>query len=166
MEALKTFGISTCIVLIISSLFSMILPNISQKNAVKILISAFILSGMLYSFTEFINKNDISFGAVFSDATLDADDKEITYPDKIWGELEERAVTALYPMISDKRKKYNIKQFGVDVLLDSKKDGAQIKCVNITVDTQHINSIDVILKEIEDELGLNVNLNVLNLEGN
>ena len=41
--------------IIISSILSMIVPNISQKNAIKILISAFILSGMLYSFTEFIN---------------------------------------------------------------------------------------------------------------
>lgn len=166
MEALKTFGISTCVVLIISSILSMIVPNISQKNAIKILISAFILSGMLYSFTEFINNNDISFDSMFSTEKISADNNEIEYPKKILDELEECTVSALYPMISKKIKECDIEQFGVDVQLESGSDGALIKCVNITIDKQHINNIDAVLKDIENELGLNIKLNVLNPEGN
>ena len=95
MEAVKTFGISICTVLIIASIFSMIMPNISQKNVVKILISAFILSGMLYSIAEFISDSNSSFVSAFTFETIDAKDEKIKYPDKIVDKLEECTVNAL-----------------------------------------------------------------------
>ena len=166
MDAIKTFGISTCVVLIISSLTSMIVPNISQKNIMRIIISAFILSGMLYSFFEFMDDKNSTLNSAFSLEAIDNSYEEIKYSKEILNSLEECAVNALYPIIDDKLKKYNIEQFGINVLLNLEKNGVSIKCVNITIYEPHINSIDNVLDELRDELGLDVNINVMNLEGN
>lgn len=158
MEALKTWGISTCAVLIIASLISMIVPNISQKNIMRVIISAFILTGMLYPLTKFLSGNNFNLNAAFSSNIFTKEYKELEYSGKILNNLEECVVTALYPLISDKLEQYNIDQFGVNVMLESKKDGVEIKCVNITVYEPHINSTNDISDKIADELGLDINV--------
>ncbi len=161
MEALKTWGISTCTVLIVASLASMIVPNISEKNIMRVLISVFILTGILYPFTKILNSNDFNLNAVFSSKISQQEYEEIEYSEKLINNLEECAVNALYPIINDTMEKHNAQQFGINVALEAKKDGVEIKCVNITVYEPHINSIDVISNELKDELGLDVNVKIV-----
>lgn len=165
METLKTFAISTCAVLVIASLTSMIVPNISQKNVIRILISTFILSGILYSIFDFVSNNNYSINSAFFTEVNGSEYEQIEYPDKILNSLEECTVNAVYPMIKDELKKYGVEQFGVTVSLESQKNGVSIKCVNITVHEPHINNIGDISIAIKNQIGLDVNLNVIKSEG-
>lgn len=153
MEALKTWGISTCAVLIIASLISMIVPNISHKNIMRVIISTFILAGILHPFTKLTDSN---FNTILLSNTLTEEHTEIEYSREILNNLEQCAVTALYPLISEKLEEYNIDEFGLNVCLESKKDGVKIKYVNITVYEPHINITNDISSKIADELGLEI----------
>ena len=163
MDAIKVWGISTCTVLIIASIVSMIAPNISGKNIIRLIISGFILVGILSSLYKLIKNEDFSFSEVDTSAL----NQEVSYSESTIRNLTESVVQSLYPLVSDELEKSGMSEgFGLNVELQEKEDGIAIKKVHISISDKHKNNIENLKLRLEQNLGLKIDFDVVNTEGN
>lgn len=162
MEAIKSWGISTCTVIIIASIVSMVTPNISGKNIIKWIVSAFILFGLLLSLFKLIKSEDFSFKHIDTGSV----NAELNYPDTAIYNLENLVAQSLYPVISSELLKCGVEdEFGLKIKLESKNDGISIKTLHISVSNKHKNDIDDLEIELEKKLGLKIDVDVTKPEG-
>ncbi len=163
MDAIKTWGISTCTVLVIASIVSMIAPNISGKNIVRLIVSGFILVGILSSLFKLIKTENFSLDAVDTSVLSE----KVDYSDEIIENLGETVVQSLYPIISDELNKMGVTdEFGLNIKLGKKDDGVEIEKVHISISDKHRNNVENLKERLEQNLGLEIAIDVINTEGN
>ncbi len=156
MEAVKVWGFSMCTAVVIGSITIMIVPSIEKQRIMKLVISAFVLAGVISPLLNVIDEMDISAQALSQDTTSSG---YIQLDDNTLEELENNVSQALFPLVQDEFEKMNISnEFGIVVELSQKQDGISVKCVNIWVADLHIIEKENLKILLEENLGLDVNI--------
>ena len=156
MEAVKVWGFSMCAAVVVGSIVTMIVPSIDKQKIMKLVISAFVLAGVISPLLNVLDNIDISAQALEQNAV---ETSQFQLDEETFGELEDNVSQAIYPLIQQELEKMNISsEFGINTELEQKQDGITVKCVNITIADLHMIKKDKIKSSIEDSLGLEINI--------
>ena len=96
MEAVKVWGFSMCAAVVIGSIVTMILPSIEKQKIIKLVISAFVLAGVVSPLLNVINGIDISAQALEQNGT---EDSQFQLDENTFQELENSVSQAIFPLI-------------------------------------------------------------------
>ena len=156
MEAVKVWGFSMCGAVVVGSIVTMIVPSIEKQKIMKIVISTFILIGVVSPLLNIIDEIDVS-EQVVNQSIIES---SIIYLDEnSFIELENSVSQAIYPLIQGELEKMNVKaEFGINTELEQKEEGISIKCVNINIADVHMIKKEKIKANIEENLGLEINI--------
>ncbi len=156
MEAVKVWGFSMCAAVVIGSIVTMILPSIEKQKIIKLVISAFVLAGVVSPLLNVINGIDISAQALEQNGT---EDSQFQLDENTFQELENSVSQAIFPLIQQELEKMNIdSDFGINTELAQEQDGISVKCVNITISDLHMIEKDELELLLEDTLGLTISI--------
>ena len=159
MDAIKVWGISTCVAVIIGSIVATITPSIGNQNIMRIIISAFVLNGLILPAYNLIQKSDISFDNILSENTYIQMENYTDIEDDLLYKLEESCAAALYPIFSDELEKLGINEnFGIKPCISQEKEGIKIEKVNIIVSDLHMIDKDDVLSQLSKIIGLNIDI--------
>lgn len=162
MDAVKVWGFSMCSAVVIGSVVSMIAPSLEKQKMMKLVISAFVLAGVISPMLNLIDEIDLSVQAS-GESTIETE--EFEFDENLLNELENSVSQSLFPIIQIEFEKRNIDyDFGINVELKQGEDGIQVECVNITVMDLHKIEKDELKAIIEKNLGLNVNITAAKFE--
>lgn len=157
MEAVKVWGFSMCSAVVIGSIVTMIVPSIEKQKIMKLVISAFVLAGVISPLLNVIDEVDFSPQVFGQDADAY---NQIEIDDNTLEELENSVSQSLFPLIQAELEGMNISnEFGVSVELARESEGIAINCVNITIADLHIIETEKISSAISENLGFDVNIN-------
>ena len=156
MEAVKVWSFSMCGAVVVGSIVTMIVPSIEKQKIMKIIISAFILIGVVSPLLNVIDEIDIS-EQVVNQSIIES---SIIYLDEnSFNELENGVSQAIYPLVQGELDKMNVKaEFGINTELEQQEEGISIKCVNINIADLHMIEKEKIKASIEKNLGLEINI--------
>lgn len=150
------WGFSMCSAVVIGSIVTMIVPSIEKQKIMKLVISVFVLAGVISPLLNLIDEIDISAEAFKQDS---AESSQIMLNQGALEELENNVSQALFSLIQEELEKNNIKnEFGINVELEQKQDGISVKSVNIEVADLHIIEKERIRLLLEENLGLEINI--------
>ncbi len=159
MDALKVWGISTCVAVIIGSIVASITPSMGKQNIMRIVISAFVLNGLILPSFKLIQKSEISFDKFLSENTYAEMENYSEIEEQFLQDLEEACAVALYPIFCEELENLGINtQFGLKPFLSEEKEGIEIKKVNIIVSDLHMIDKDNILNQLREKTGLNIDI--------
>ena len=164
METVKVWGFSMCTAVVIGSMVSMIAPSIEKQKMMKLIISAFVLAGILSPMLNLIDEIDLSLQA---SAENIVEEQNYILDENLLNELENNVSQSLFPLIEDELNALNLStDFGVYTELIQSDDGIEIECVNITVMDLHKIDKDNLKAVLERNIGLPININAANAEEN
>ena len=128
LESVKVFALSMCISLVIGSLLSMVVPNLEKNRVFKIILSAFILTGLISPILSIINNIDIF------DNVETMEYQDYSYDQDTLQNIEKNASISLYPIIKNELSKLGVEgEFGLNLSIDQEKEGIKIENVNINI---------------------------------
>lgn len=163
MDAVKVWGFSSCVAVVIGSVISMIVPSFGKQNILRIVISAFVLVGMLspalnifknFSVDDFIETN-ADYNAI----------EAYELNDCMLEELQEATTLALFPIVKEELLKFEISEdFGLNIELSQEDYGMKIEKVNITILDLHMIEKETVENYLKKEMGLQVNIDVIENE--
>ncbi len=160
MEAVKVWGFAMCTAVVIGSVTTMIVPSIEKQRVMKLVISAFVLAGVISPLLNVIDEIDFSVQALEQDAISSS---QIQLDDKALDELEDNVSQALFPIIQEEFTKMNISnEFGITTELEQEQEGISVKNVNITIEDLHMIEKENVRLILEKNLGLEVNIDIGN----
>ncbi len=149
MEAIKTIGMSICITLVVTSIFSMLVPDTKLDKVLKFSISLFFLTSLISPFFS----SNINF-------KIDVDD---LIPEQTQTRLEE-ATQNQFLTLAKKNienslvrilKNDNIKVEKVEVLVNKTKDSnISITKLMVYIDNETLNSTRMIENIVKKEVGI------------
>ena len=156
MESVKSFALSTCVSLVIGSIISMIVPNIEKNKIFKVILSAFMLAGLVSPISSLI-KNENS---VVNISSLDNNKySDCKYDENTLQNVENSASITLYPVIKGKLESLGLyDDFGINLILSSEKEGIKIKTVNINIWDLHSIEKDKLQADLTKKTGLPINI--------
>ena len=156
MNAVKVWGLSICVAVIIGALVSMIMPSLEKNKVFKLILSAFILVSAISPVSSIVDSISVRFETSYEKQNLSQN--EIVY-DKMIDSLENSSCEVLYPLIKDYMKDYGFEdEFGVSVVLRRKESGIEVERVNIIVSGEHKIDKAFIEERLSEKLGLNIEL--------
>ncbi len=164
MEAVKVWGFSMCAAVVIGSVVSMIVPSLEKQKMMKLIISAFVLTGVLSPMLNLIDKIDLSLQASAENVV---EEQYYVLDDDRLSELENSVSQSLFPLVEAELEVLEqSRDFGINTELKQSDDGIRIECVNITVMDLHKIDKDSLKATLEKSLGLPISINVANAEEN
>ncbi len=165
MEALKVWGISTCAAVVIGSIVAAITPSISKQNIMRIIISAFVLVGLISPSLKLIEKSDFNFDEYsIIQSDVNNDGVEVLEEDLL-NDLEQSSAVALFPIFKQELENIGIdSDFGIKPQLSQEKDGIKILKVNITVSDLHMIEKEDVLNHLQNKTGLAIDIEVTESE--
>ena len=164
LEAVKVWGFSMCSAVVIGSVVSMIAPSLEKQKMMKLIISAFVLAGILSPMLNLIDEIDLSLQASAENVV---EEQDIIFDENLLKDLENSVSQSLFPLVKDEIYDFDPSlDFGINTELNQSKKGIQIECVNIAVTDLHKIDKDNLKAALERNLGLSININVLNVEEN
>lgn len=166
MEAVKVWGFSMCVSVVIGAIVSMIAPSLGKQKIMKMIISVFVLVGVLSPLINILEANDFSIDALGGLDNISSESKEIELSADLLDDLEINVTQSLFPLIKQELSYYKLEEeFGVNVKLNQQKDGISIDCVNITLMDLHKIDQDVLTNDLEKNLGLPISVDVIGNKG-
>lgn len=165
MEAVKVWGISTCVAVIIGSVVAAITPSIGKENIMRIVISAFVLVGLISPSLKLIEKSEINIEEYLITQT-DADIGGVSeLEQELFNDLEQASVVALFPIFKQELENMGIEsEFGIKPQLSQEKDGIEIIKVNITISDLHMIEKEAVLNHLQNKTGLAIDIDVTESE--
>ena len=131
-------------------------PNIEKNRIFKVVLSVFILSGLITPIFSIIN-NAQSFESIDYTDTLVY--QKLSYDENILQDIEDNTSASLYPIIGDALENIGISnEFGLKLYLDYEKEGIIIKSVNITISDLHSIEKEDLQEKIVQNTGLPINI--------
>lgn len=159
MDALKVWGISTCVAVIIGSIVASITPSIGKQNIMRIVISAFVLNGLILPSYTLIQKSEISFDKIISEDTYAQVENYCDIEEELLYDLEDACAVALYPIFNEELENLGISaEFGIKPYLSLENDGVEIEKVNIIISDLHMIEKDIILNHLNKKTGLEIDI--------
>jgi len=166
LEAVKVWGFSMCVSVVIGAIVSMIAPSLGKQKIMKMIISVFVLVGVLSPLINILEANDFSIDALGGLDNISSESKEIELSADLLDDLEINVTQSLFPLIKQELSYYKLEEeFGVNVKLNQQKDGISIDCVNITLMDLHKIDQDVLTNDLEKNLGLPISVDVIGNKG-
>jgi len=130
------------------------------------IISVFVLVGVLSPLINILEANDFSIDALGGLDNISSESKEIELSADLLDDLEINVTQSLFPLIKQELSYYKLEEeFGVNVKLNQQKDGISIDCVNITLMDLHKIDQDVLTNDLEKNLGLPISVDVIGNKG-
>ncbi|MBQ8868526.1 MAG: stage III sporulation protein AF [Oscillospiraceae bacterium] len=164
MEAVKVWGFSMCAAVVIGSVVSMIAPSLEKHKMMKLIISAFVLAGVLSPMLNLIDEIDLSLQASAENVV---EKQDHILDENMLNKLENSVSQSLFPLIDDELDALGLSSdFGINTELKQSEDRIEIECVNITVMDLHKIDKDNLKAALERNLGLTIKINALNAEEN
>lgn len=148
MEFFKQWSISVCATVLISTLFSVIIPKGNMEKLCKIIIGFFIFISFLLPFTNISGdkfKVDFDFSSSQSDINKEIDN---TYENSLQKEIEKKVISAL------EQKGYIGCLCKTDISV--KNNEVNIKSVTITIPSDY--SKNEISSYVKENLGINATI--------
>ncbi|MEE1279775.1 MAG: hypothetical protein UHH95_02950 [Oscillospiraceae bacterium] len=165
MEAVKVWGISTCVAVIIGSVVAAITPSIGKQNIMRIVISAFVLVGLISPSLKLIEKSEINLEEyLITQANVEIDGVSELEQDLL-KELEQASAVALFPIFKQELENIGINsEFGIKPQLYQEKEGIEIIKVNITISDLHMIEKEAVLNHLQNKTGLEIDIDVTESE--
>lgn len=156
MNDVKSFALSICISLVIGAILSMIAPNIEKNKIFKVVLSAFILSGLVSPIYSIIN-NGVVLEKIDNIEIIEY--ATYTYDESVLQDIENNAVISLYPIIKNELLKLGVgDDFGLKLDFNMEKEGIKIKSVNINILDLHRIEKEKLQAHITKNTGLPINI--------
>ena len=153
MESVKVFALSMCFSLVIGSILSMIAPNMEKNKIFKVILSAFILSGIISPLYSVLGQSSLPKNLDTVQAI------EYKYNKSTMQSIENSASVSLYPIIKDELDGAGITEnFGLKLDLSPEKYGIVIKHVNINIGDLHNIKKEKLQTQITKNTGLPINI--------
>lgn len=160
METVKVWAISVCVAVVIGSVISMITPAIGKQKIMRIVISAFILSAMIFPALSIIEKNDL-LEDTLSNIKIQENSDSFYLNDEMLLKLEEASVSALYPILKLELSEVGItEEFGINLKLSQQNEGIEIEEVNISISDLHMIKKDEIQNKLKKKTGLPIEIDI------
>ncbi len=162
MDAVKVWGFSTCVAVIVGAVAAMIVPSGAKQNIMKLIISSFVLAGMLYPTITLIEKTNFNL-----DVNAFNSNKNYTYKlnDELLEELKESCISALFPIVKQELNDLGLQDdFGIDIEFSEQKEGLELSSVNITVSDLHMLDKENVTDILKNNTGLKINIDVIESE--
>ena len=106
----------------------MVVPNLEKNRVFKIILSAFILTGLISPILSIINNIDIF------DNVETMEYQDYSYDQDTLQNIEKNASISLYPIIKNELSKLGVEgEFGLNLSIDQEKEGIKIENVNINI---------------------------------
>ncbi len=153
MESVKVFTLSVCVSLVIGSIFSMMVPNIEKYKIFKVILSAFILSGLISPLYSILEQSSllVNFDTIQT--------VEYKYDEDTIQSIENSASVSLYPIIKSELSNAGVTDnFGLKLDFSAEKEGITIKSVNINVWDLHSIEKEKLQAQITNNTGLPINI--------
>ena len=162
MDAVKVWAFSMCAAVVIASIVTMIVPSLEKQKMMKLIISTFVLAGVLSPTLNIIDEIELSVDA---SAHTAIETERLEIDETSLESLENNVSQALFPIIQDELEKNEFMyDFGLSVELIQEDAGISIECVNITVTDLHKIEKDKLKATLEENLGFEINFCDVNLE--
>lgn len=160
MDAVKVWCFSVCVALVIGAVVSMIVPSIDKQKIMRLVISAFILAGIISPMLTVVKEINISFEAQdYEEYLADIDDTE--QEKTLILTLEDTVAKSLFPLVKKQLDNLNInEEFGIKVALSKEKEGITVDKVNISLSDLHMIDQDALENELKESLGLPISIDV------
>lgn len=156
MESIKVFALSMCVSLVMGSILSMIAPNIEKNRIFKVILSVFILTGLISPISSMINNNDLLEN--FDNIEV-IEYENYNYDKDTLQSIENNASVSLYPIIKNELANLGITDdFGLKLDLDNEKEGIKIESVNINIWDLHSIDREKLQTQITKNTGLPINI--------
>lgn len=162
MDSVKSFALSACISMVIGSIISMIVPNIEKNRIIKLLLSAFVLAGLISPLLSVFKSNNLFKNINTYETNVDAD---YGYNKNILEDIENSASESLYPIIKDELSRLGFyDDFGVKVEILDKKEGIEVESVNINVWDLHSIEKEKLQVSLTEKTGLPIKIKIKEAE--
>ena len=159
MGSVKLFALSSCMSLVIGAILSMIMPNLDKNKIFRVVLSAFTLIGLVSPIITLFNNNDIPKKA-YTDQTSEYE--RYDYSDSLLQNIENTASESIYPIIHKELNKLGIAQeFGLKLNISPQKEGIEIESVNIFIWDSHSIENENLEKQIAQNTGLPINVELI-----
>ena len=165
MDSVKVLAFSMCISVVVGSVLSMIVPSNAKQNIMKIVISAFVLVGLITPILSLFNKNKFYSNAHTTEASIRQPQCISELNESVIAELERASASSIFPIFQQELMENGIDEvFGLGIELISQNDGVDIKKVNITIGDLHMIEKDNLEKYLEKKIGLPIEVEVFERE--
>lgn len=132
MEGVKSWCLSVCFSAIIGSIILIISPNIEKQKIIKVVVSAFVLIGILSPVLKVLNTNDPSIDKWFEEYSETMHSKPLEESQNLCNIIEESTIQSLYPIFKEQLNSIGITtDFSLSVDFDLTNEGVVINNVNI-----------------------------------
>ena len=155
MDNVKVFALSVCVSLVIGSVLSMIAPNIEKNKIFKVILSVFLLTGLISPLSSIRFDNNIS--QALENVQVYEENNELN--ESIIENIENNAAVSLYPIIKSELNYFGISnEFGLILNFKKEKEGIKIESVNISVWDLHSIDKEKLQSQIAEKTGLPINI--------
>lgn len=149
MEAIKTIGMSICITIIVTSIFSMLLPNTKLDKVIKFAISLFFLTGIVSPFFS----SDLNFNFKVEDIIPEQSTTQLNQT--MHNQFLSVAQTNLENAVQRMLKNDGINAIKVEVLINKlDKDNISISKLMVYIENETKTSSKRIEDLVKKEVGL------------
>ena len=125
----------------------------------RIVISAFVLNGLILPSYTLIQKSEISFDKIISEDTYAQVENYCDIEEELLYDLEDACAVALYPIFNEELENLGISaEFGIKPYLSLENDGVEIEKVNIIISDLHMIEKDIILNHLNKKTGLEIDI--------
>ena len=145
-----------CVSLVIGAILSMIAPNIEKNKVLKVILSAFILTGLISPLSSIVSNSDFIENINYTEA---AKYESYKYDETALKNLEETASISLHPIIMSELSNLGVNDnFGLKLNFDIEKEGVKIESVNISIWDLHSIEKDKLQADLTKKTGLPINI--------
>lgn len=149
METIKAIGFSICITIVVTSIFSMLLPNTKLDKVIKFAISLFFLTGIISPFFS----SDLKFHVDIEDVISNQNTTKLDQTFET--QFISAAQTNLESSIQRMLKKDGINVIKVEVLINKmNEDNISISKLMVYIDKDTNNSSKKIEEIVKKEVGI------------
>ena len=165
MEAVKVWSFSVCIAIVIGAITSMIAPSLTKHKIIRIVISVFVLAGIMSPLVDVLDETNLSLEAVNELNNYEEFEGQQALEEDILNKLEDAVDKTMYDIVKQELLRFGIEEnFGMHVDLVYQKDGISVEGVNIAIEDLHMIEQERLAEELEKNLGFPVSVDVFNLE--